>query len=249
MFDADGVRAIERAAEREQGLSPAELMQRAGRAGLNVLRQRWPEARRLGVICGPGNNGGDGAVLAQLALRLGYEVRVWLLGEVKSSLARQVVEDAQAAGVEVRSWPGGAALSAPELGDCDVLVDALYGTGLNRPPEAAPAEAIRSINAAPAGVLSLDIPSGIDSDTGAAPGEAVRADHTVTFIARKLGLGTGAAPDFTGAVHLDRLGVDDALLRSVAPAGLLSGRDALIDAGLTPPPRARTAHKGDFGRV
>ncbi|HUR41335.1 MAG TPA: NAD(P)H-hydrate dehydratase [Verrucomicrobiae bacterium] len=225
----------------EAGTPSAALMQRAGAAAWRELLRRWPRAHRIAVLCGPGNNGGDGYVLAQIAADAGCAVEVWRVG------APPRRGDAVAARGE---WLDGGA--EREYRDeallADVVVDAIFGIGLARPPEGASSSAIAAINAARAagaGVLALDVPSGLDADTGAAPGAAVRADLTVTFIAAKTGLHTGQGPDLAGRVVLDGLGVDAADTAGIAAIESLN--EDTLRALL--PRRARTAHKGHMGHV
>ena len=156
-------------------------MERAGAAAFGFLRRRWPAAQRLGVLCGAGNNGGDGYVLARLAQLAGLHVRLAAVAG-----APRAGSEAHAA----RQWfmaCGGVEHgdSAAVLEGADVGVDALLGTGLDRPPGGVVADAIAAINACGRPVLALDVPSGLDADTGRAPGAVVRADATISFVARK----------------------------------------------------------------
>lgn len=240
-YSSGQVRELDRAAI-ASGIAGRELMQRAAAAAWRELLQRWPKATRIAVFCGPGNNGGDGYELARLARAGGVDVKLWRVGAV----AKQ--GDAVAAR---KSWlaDGGAEFEyvGQAAGPVEVVVDAVFGIGLTRAPEGVARDAIVAINAARAagaGVLALDVPSGLDADRGSAPGDAVRADLTVTFIGSKPGLCTGAGPDHSGAVVLDDLGV--------APAGqIVPLADALGAATLREllPPRVRTAHKGRMGHV
>src|SRR5690606_23887994 len=217
-----------------------ELMQRAAHAAWRLLRRRWADVGELTVLAGRGNNAGDGYLVAALARRAGWRVRLLALGEPAAlqgdaALARN---EAEAAGVPLLAWSE----SAPLAG---VLVDALLGTGLEGALREPYAKAIALINASGLPVLALDIPSGLHADTGSVTGEAVRADLTVTFIALKLGLFTGLGPDLCGELHFDDLAAD-ARLRAEAPG--LARRLAPENLPRLAP-RARTAHKGCFGHV
>jgi hydroxyethylthiazole kinase-like uncharacterized protein yjeF len=223
------------------GTPGAELMRRAAAAAWRELLRRWPRAGRLAVLCGPGNNGGDGYALARLARAAGLEVALWRVGTAATR------GDAVAAR---QAWlaDGGAerAYRNEPLGAADVVVDAVFGIGLARAPAGAAQAAILAIDAARqsgAGVIALDVPSGLDADRGAAPGDVVRADLTVTFIGAKPGLYTGAGPDCAGQVVLDDLGV------AAGPA--LAAADALGEDTVRSllPRRERAAHKGDMGHV
>ncbi|MBD8873046.1 NAD(P)H-hydrate dehydratase [Rhodanobacter sp. DHB23] len=238
LYTVAQVRALDRHAIEVLGVPGFELMRRAAWAALSGLRRHWPQARRIAVHCGPGNNGGDGFLLAVLAREAGLLVDVLAPGEVSAgddaATARQAWLDA---GGAVRPWRSGDALPA-----VDVHVDALYGTGLRRAPETAVAALIEAVNASGVPVLALDVPSGLDADTGQMPGAAIRADLTVSFIAAKRGLHTGRAANVVGQLELDVLGLPESLWRDV-PC------DAQLLAATALPPRPRDANKGDNGHV
>lgn len=226
------------------GIAGYALMQRAAAAAWRELLRRWPRAERVTVLCGPGNNGGDGYEIARLARRAGLEVTLWRVGEP----ARR--GDAVTARAAWRQDGGAeAAYDGQALAPADVVVDALFGLGLARAPEGAAQAAILAIDAARergAGVLAVDVPSGLDVDSGSAPGDAVHADLTVTFIGAKAGLYTAAGPGHAGTVVLDDLDVPDAAFAGVPAAATALGPEILRELL---PRRARTAHKGDMGHV
>ncbi|UPG95518.1 NAD(P)H-hydrate dehydratase [Luteibacter aegosomatissinici] len=235
LFTSAQSRAIDRRAIDELGIPGFELMSRAAAAAFAQLRRHWPEARRVRVVCGAGNNGGDGYLVARDALAAGLHADVVALGVPKeggdAARARQAFVDA---GGVVTLSEDDDALASP-----DVIVDAIYGTGLNRAPEREAKRAIEAINAAGLPVLALDIPSGLSADTGGCPGVAVRASATATFIVHKRGLHTHLA-EIAGGIVLHTLGL---------PEGILEPPDATI---LTPrglPPRPRDSHKGTNGHV
>jgi ADP-dependent NAD(P)H-hydrate dehydratase / NAD(P)H-hydrate epimerase len=248
VYSVAQVRAFDEHAIKSLGVPGFVLMTRAATAALGALRARWPQARRITVVAGGGNNGGDGLVLARLARSAGFEVTVLALVE-----ARQLRGDARRAADEFLA-AGGAllpidALAGPDvrtLATADVVVDALLGTGLSEPVRENYQCAIAAINASGRPVLALDLPSGINGDSGEAMGAAVRAAFTITFVARKAGLYLGDAPDYTGEVLLDDLQVQSPPGESSRPV-----LDLLCDADIRRalPPRQRAAHKGDFGRV
>lgn len=242
LYTAAQTRALDRCASEEHGLPGIVLMKRAGAGALAELRRRWPAARALTVLCGGGNNGGDGYIVAALARQRGLSARVVALADPQGLAgdAALACRFAVAAGVPVAPWDGAAAL------DGDVLVDALLGTGITRPVTGAYAEAIAALNAAPAPVLAIDIPSGLHADTGAELGVAVRAAATVTFIGRKLGLYTGRGPACAGDLVFNSLEVPAAVYAQVAAAAELLDLAGLV--GLLPA-RARDAHKGQFGHL
>jgi hydroxyethylthiazole kinase-like uncharacterized protein yjeF len=242
LYTSAQVRAIDARAIAAAGGDGYVLMQRAGAAAWRRLRARWPEARRLLVACGLGNNGGDGWVVAALAQRDGLEVTVvHLAGMPNIAESQSARQDALAAGVRAVAFAQ--ALSLPNV---DVVVDAVFGIGLRRAPEGAAAALIAAINAHQAPVLALDVPSGLDADTGSAPGACVHAELTVSFIALKRGLLTGAAADHVGELVLESLDVAPELLAVETPSVRCLER-ADLRTGL--PPRRPSAHKGDGGHV
>jgi ADP-dependent NAD(P)H-hydrate dehydratase / NAD(P)H-hydrate epimerase len=243
VYRAAQVREADRRAIQDHGIPAYELMSRAAAAALHALRARWPRAQRIRVVCGAGNNAGDGYVLARLARAAGLDARVlWLRdpGGLRGAAATAHA-DASAAGVAL------AAFEPAALADADLIVDALLGTGLDRPLAAEWAAAVAAIDAAGRPVLALDIPSGLHADTGAVLGCAVRADLTITFIAPKLGLYTGAGPDHVGQIELANLDVPDAVFQALPVAAWHVAAEAL--PRWLPGPRPRTAHKGRFGHV
>ena len=241
LYDSRAARALDTRATALLGGDGAVLMQRAGQAAWEHLSRHWPAARRIVVVCGPGNNGGDGYVLARLAHRAGRVVQVLHLPDhvPQSGLAQRACTDYIAAG-------GSVALFPDWLEHADVVVDAVFGIGLSRAPDAQVAALIDVINAQVAPVFSLDVPSGIDSDTGSAPGHYVVADATLQFIARHAGLHTGAALEAVGELALHDLDVAPEAFDDLAPCARLIGADALAQWLL---PRRRNTHKGESGRV
>lgn len=217
------------------------LMRRAGKQAWRVLLAQWPQAQRIGVACGPGNNGGDGLVLARHALQAGRKVSVvHPQGHApRSDLARQALAEFVDAGGVLEVFEG----ALPEV---DVWVDALFGIGLARAPDAASAQLIEAINRSALPVLALDVPSGLDADTGHAPGAAIRATHTLEFIAAHFGNRTGEAADCVGTLARAQLDVADAVLaRQPAVAEALHA-EVLAQIFI---PRARSSHKGHHGHV
>jgi NAD(P)H-hydrate epimerase len=206
------------------------------------LRARWPEARHVLVCCGRGNNGGDGYVLARLAREAGLAVTVVALGAPRAGSDAERAHDAYVAlGGEVLS-----AANATQLEMADVIVDALLGIGIVQAPDAATAALIEAMNTAAAPVLAIDVPSGLNADTGHAAGACVRATLTVTMLTRKRGLATGAAVDTVGDCVLETLGVDVDGVHVSGTVVRAIDRDWLTRAL---PPRPRSAHKGRFGYV
>lgn len=216
-------------------------MRRAGAASFAALRRRWPTARGIAVVCGPGNNGGDGWVVANLAQEAGLAPVVCAIGDMNTlgADAAAARSAALAAGVEVRPD-----LSA--VGSSELIVDALFGIGLTRAAEGEYRFAIDAMNATARPILAIDVPSGLNADTGASPGSVVNAEATITFIGLKSGLVTGMAADYVGALEVDTLGIPGAVFDSVTARGQ---RHSYADLRSLLPVRRRAAHKGDFGHV
>ena len=241
LFDIAGVRAVEARAIALMGGDGFELMRRAGAAAWRFLLAHWPGAHRIVVVCGPGNNGGDGYVLALHALEAGRDVRVLHAhGHLpRSPLAARACAAFVAAGGLVA--PVGDA--GPE---CDLVVDAVFGIGFKGPVDDAARAVLDVIASSCAPVLALDVPSGVDASNGSVPGDAVRAARTLQFIAGHAGLATGDALDHVGEVATAPLDVPAGAFDGVAPVAWQLGAPAL--ATLLPR-RVRTAHKGDAGHV
>jgi NAD(P)H-hydrate epimerase len=242
-YSSAQVRELDRRAIEDYSIPAYTLMQRAAAAAWKLLRERWPKAKSIHVLAGAGNNGGDGYEIARLAKAAGLEVRVWQIGGAGKDAAAQAAE----------AWRAESGVTDPYVRGCfadaQVIVDGLLGIGVARALEGDHAIAVEEINArhaAGAGVVAIDVPSGIDADNGRVWGIAVKADLTVSFIGRKLGLYTGAGPAHAGQVVIDGLGVPDAVYERVEP--LAEGLE-LVELARLLPRRSRGAHKGNFGHV
>ena len=242
IYSTAQVRALDAHAINVLGVPGYVLMKRAGEAALRYLRTRWPTAHRIVVVCGGGNNGGDGYVLARFAQASGLTVTVLAAAPVEALRgdARQAWEDWKASGGRVQPF------SPAPLSEGEVIVDALLGTGVRSTVRDEAAHAIRAINSAGRAVFAIDVPSGLDSDTGVPLGDAVRADCTVTFVALKTGLFIGDGPEYAGTVFFDDLEVPVPQSAEFQPK-LERILESEIARAL--PRRRRAAHKGDFGRV
>jgi ADP-dependent NAD(P)H-hydrate dehydratase / NAD(P)H-hydrate epimerase len=242
LYSVEQVRAFDAHAIRVHGIAGFTLMTRAGEAALLALRKHWPDVRRIAIVCGTGNNGGDGYVLGERARAAGLEAVVLPLVDPAS-----LQGDARIAADRYRAAGGRLQPFAPNaLAGAELLVDALLGTGLREPPRAHFAAAIEAMNTAGLPILALDLPSGLDGDNGRAPGVAVRATATVTFVGRKLGLYLADGPDLAGRIFFSDLGVELPVGAGSQPVLELLVRGELAR---TLPPRTRAAHKGEFGRV
>ena len=244
LYRAEQVRELDRIAIEEEDTPGQQLMERAGEAAFAELKRRWPRFKILGVLCGAGNNGGDGFVVARLAQEAGYEVSVWQLGECKlGSEADSAREHMEAAGLEVKTFDP-AALTTQEI-----LVDGLLGTGLNAEIKGQWREAIIAMNAARkigARVLALDIPSGLHADTGSVMGVAVEADCCVSFIGLKQGCFTGEGPDYCGDIIFDDLGVPARVYDRITPS---ARRLSCPNVATVLPARKPATNKGHYGHV
>lgn len=234
LFTTAQVRALDRAAI-DGGIAGIVLMERAAAAALAELRRRWPGARSLGVLCGPGNNGGDGFMLAALARAAGLRADVLALGGHPAG-------DAALARERWLREGGQLAPATDPLPVAEVYVDALFGSGLNRAPTGDAARWIGALNAQARPVLALDVPSGLDSDTGAAFQPAVRAMATVCFVGWTRGLFTSRGPDLCGDRVLATLEIPAAVTDTQAADATLLVPQAL-------PRRVRDGHKGRYGHV
>lgn len=242
LYAPAAVREMDRIAIEELGIPGFELMSRAGRRVHDTARRRYPDARCWLVLCGAGNNAGDGYIVARLAREAGIVVNVAALADPDA-----LQGDAAAAWQAFRQAGGTVVPFADGLLEAaDLVIDALLGTGASRPLEGVLLQAVQAVNAAAVPVVAVDLPSGLDGESGAVLGAAVRAAVTVSFIGRKLGLYLDAGPAHAGERVFDDLGVPQAGLAAVEPVLRLCTED---DRRHCLPRRARDAHKGRFGHV
>lgn len=241
LYNATQIRAIEKEAIEHLGIPSYELMTRAGEAVVKFLREDLLPDSSLLILCGPGNNGGDGFVVARLLHQANYAVTLICLtdsGLLKGDAAH-ARDDWLKAGGKIDHYSG-------QLPTADFIIDALFGIGLTRPLEGKFQQVVEQVNASGKPVLAIDIPSGLCSETGAVRGVAVRADKTVTFIGLKAGQFLLDGPDCCGELLLDDLAVPHTAYADQSPVAHLLD-ESEIPAHL--PPRARNCHKGDFGHV
>ena len=241
VYSVAQVRELDRLAIEDYGIEGYELMCRAGRAAFSAIKARWPGAQRILIYCGAGNNAGDGYVLGRLASAAGCSVRlVAAIDPAKlGGDAAQAWRDCAAAGVAIEA-------AADAAFRPDLIVDGLLGTGLDRPVVGAIATFVQAINQADMPVLALDVPTGLDADTGQALGETIQADATITFVGLKQGLFLGAGPDHCGSLGFSGLGIPQAASAGLEP---VMRRLGIEDMRRALPRRVRSAHKGDHGRL
>lgn len=247
LYTTEQSRQLDKTAIEKFGLAGYTLMESAGTAVVECYRRLWPLARRILVLAGPGNNGGDGYLTAQLARKAGHLVSLVGFGEPPA--------DSDASLFRQQWLAGGGMIIEPRVGEPpalvidrhDLVVDAMLGTGLSRAPAEPMSSWIRALNMGLPPTIAVDVPSGLDSDTGRVLGVAVNAQATVTFIARKQGLFTGDGVDHCGDVFFSDLKVPSgAYTETFANSRLLCpGRQGLPML----PARPRSAHKGDHGHL
>lgn len=242
LYAADGVRAIDASAIETHGIPGLTLMRRAATACAETLIERWPEARRVLVLCGSGNNAGDGYIVAGMLADRGLDVTFVSIGDVS-----KLGPDARRGHDYCEASPAsGRSLDEIRAGDFDVVVDALLGTGTKGQVRDDYVPAISAINGSGRPVLAVDIPSGLCADTGVRLGETVRADVTVTFVGKKRGLYTLDGPDHAGDIVFTDLGIPDDAKTAASPSARLVDLPALLSRL---PARPRNAHKNMFGHV
>lgn len=241
LYDADGARAVDAYAIADLGIPGIDLMRAAAASAERVVRGRFPRARRIAVVCGSGNNGGDGHEVARLLVLHGREARiVRVAARAAAGDAKTTLDDAIAAGVVVDERPDGEL--ADVLGGADLVIDALLGTGASGAPTGAAERAITAIREAGAPVVALDVPSGVDASTGEVPGAAVHADATVAFHGDKLGLRIAPGRELAGRIVVAPIGIPPEAPVPAAAVGVRDGRTLL-------PGRTSGGSKYDAGAV
>ncbi len=250
LYASNDVRAMDKEAIQRLDGNGIELMERAGAAAFECIRQLRPDARTLSAMAGRGNNGGDAYVVARLALQAGWDVRLF------PSDPHHAPQGDAAIARERYLAAGGPILDfIPEDFEAvEVLVDGLFGTGLDREIEGHDALIIEAANRYRErgfgharnrrSLIALDVPSGLHADRGCILGTAIRADLTITFVQPKPGLFTGMGPSCAGEIHVSHIGIDSDVLRRQKPFAELTG-------WIQSPPQARPreSHKGTFGHV
>jgi hydroxyethylthiazole kinase-like uncharacterized protein yjeF len=242
LYRAEQVRAMDLFAIQQLGISGTVLMERAGAAAFALLQRRWPQARTLAVVCGTGNNGGDGFVVARLAAEAGLDVRVLIVGDANHLQGDALAASQRLQSVGIDPVP----FDRDLLSLCDLVVDAILGIGLQGTVEGERREAIAAVNQTGLPVLALDIPSGLNADSGEVQGIAIKAAATICFIGIKRGVYTGEAADYCGEIVFNTLSVPEAVYAQQTVEAQLIAYD---DFKPLLAPRLRNSHKGHYGHV
>ncbi|MDO6422538.1 NAD(P)H-hydrate dehydratase [Saccharophagus degradans] len=245
LYTCEQVKQLDALAIEQANITGIVLMKRAGRAAFELLLKQWPQVESVVVLCGAGNNGGDGYVIAALAAQKKLNVHAVAIADPAglSGDALKAYNYAQQEGVTVIA---GSELNAVQIDASTVIVDSLFGTGLSREIEGDYSRAIAWANNSAAPVLGVDLPSGLCGNTGKVWGDAIKCAATITFIGVKRGLLTGRGPAFTGDVYFDDLGVPASIYDAIKPEVTRTSRLALMPSL---PEREADAHKGQFGYV
>lgn len=220
------------------GVAGIDLMENAGRAVADSVGT-MVQGRRILIVAGPGNNGGDGFVAARHLAGRGYAVRVLVAGDA----ARLKGDAAVAAG----RWTGPVGAASPDaLADCDIIIDALFGAGLDRPLAGLPRAMIEAMNASTAPVIAVDLPSGVNATTGAVMGVAAKAAQTVTFFRRKTGHLLLPGRLHCGQVQVVDIGIPASVLEAIRPVTFAN--EPALWGGSFPQPRPQ-GHKYSRGHA
>ena len=240
-MSSEQVKALEPIAAQNAGCSMFALMQRAGEAALNALRQQWPQANNIVVLAGNGNNAGDGYILATLAKQQGMNVVV-----ICQQIQKELTGDAKQAQKAWQNINGATqAFATFEPSQYDLIVDALLGTGVTGAVKPAFQSVINHVNQAKTPVLSIDLPSGMQANTGQALPICIKADLTVTFVATKPGLVSGIGKAYCGKLVFADLAVGSEFF------ALATGTAQLVSWSMLQALPVRQAHqnKGSFGKL
>ncbi|MXZ81833.1 MAG: NAD(P)H-hydrate dehydratase [Gammaproteobacteria bacterium] len=234
LYSAEQARELDRIAIEEHDMPGGILMERAGRRAFQRISKSFPDRLNIVVLCGSGNNGGDGYVVAECARNAGASVRVLFSEKPNTDTALSMYDKYRAQGGIAERFDG----SLPV--DANLIVDAMLGTGINRSPSGIVADMIRAANGGGCPIVALDVPSGLDSDTGFAHAPCIEASLTVTFIARKVGCYTADGRDCCGRVICESLDVPEEVFSTMEPTA-----DTIPP--FAPVPRKRNTHKRDYG--
>jgi NAD(P)H-hydrate epimerase len=253
LLDTAQMREADRRTIEDVGIPSVVLMENAGRQVVAAIEARFDslEHWRIAVLCGPGNNGGDGFVAARVLAEQGLSVGVFLLGraaDVKGD-ARTTLASLRTLGHDVVEIGDAAAweLHGSDVLDADLIIDALFGTGLRGPLTGLAETIVADVNASPKPVVAIDLPSGVSADGPNVPGPAIDAIMTVTLAAPKLPLVLPPAEQLAGALVIADIGIPDAVIDAIdGPRTEILSRESMRALIV---PRAHDSHKGTYGRV
>lgn len=242
IFKSNEVSTIDRLAMTEEDISGFLLMKRAAEFSFDITHKEYPSAKSFLIFCGLGNNAGDGYLLASQIIRKGLHASVVYLSSPENLKgdALSAYLDLKSLNAEITPWTKNCNF------DADIIVDALFGIGLNKPIEGKYLECISAINDNVKPVIALDIPSGLCANTGQEKDLAIKAEITVTFVGKKIGLFLGSGPDSCGRIFFSDLLINENLYKLSKPSVEIFS-DELRAKML--PKRKNTSHKGDYGHV
>ena len=236
LFSAQQTRELDRIAIDEYGYTGLSLMRTAGQKAFTNIMRCFSDVEFIIVLCGTGNNGGDGYVVADCAHNIGLDVVVVQAGQPKTAESTRVCQSFIKHGGRVQSkFPD-------EISATALIVDGLLGTGLNQAPAGRYSDLIKAANRCPGPIVALDIPSGLDSDTGFAYDPCIEAAMTVTFIGQKFGLFTGQGRNYCGDIEYESLALPVGLYENIDPVAIVIGTPDLQK-------RLPDSHKGDYGNI
>ncbi len=240
LYNVSSVVQLEQIAINQFAIPAYTLMKRAGNAVFNIIKNKYPQCKNILILCGAGNNAGDGYVVASLAQQAGFNVRV-----ISLINPLELKNEALLAYQDWLSVGENTVAGNVEINNVDIIVDALLGTGLAREVVGKWAQWIAAVNDSTLPVISIDIPSGLLADTGVISGQAIQADITVTFVGLKQGMFTAQAKDVCGEILFNDLAIPEEVFNRVAKdAYLINATNyALL------PERKASSHKGCFGHV
>ena len=252
LYSSQQIKKIEKAFSESIGKSTYLLMERAGKVIFNNLLSRWPKARKILIVTGKGNNAGDGFIVARLAAKKKIEVTLWSLakdslitGDAKIALEKlpQNIHRIKTDNTHNNFCED---ILTEQSEPFDLIIDAILGTGVKGPVRQPFLSAVKAINQNQASVLSIDIPSGVEADTGAVHNHAIKSDLTITFVGIKKGLLTGDAANYIGQLILDKLDIPENFYPSKSqniPSLTWKSIRKILQ------PRPEVCHKGCFGHV
>ncbi len=242
LYTAAQVRELDRLAIQDANIPAFELMRRAAAAAFQLLKDIWPAAKKITVLCGSGNNAGDAYLLAAMAHEEDFDVTLVQAGDESkfSAEGKLAADKCRQLGLLTHAF------DSALISEADLVVDGLLGSGLDRDLDQRWTDMVLAVNRHATAVLALDLPSGLHADKACAMSVAVMADATLTFIGLKQGLLTGQGPKYCGNLYFSDLGVPQKIYQQIRPSLYRIELDSfshLLGA------RARDTHKGDCGHV